>query len=242
MKPIDVPGTACPHCGYDNKIRHNGPGMLGETVLKDQYQVGRMLGRGGFGVTYMGYDLNLKRRVAIKEYYPGQLVAREAGKETLSAVTGSEEDYRRGCQRALRESQVAANLGQIYGVVQVYNVFTTNNTVYIIMEYVEGETLTKLVESRKTKPTIQEAIQLLQPVKVGNIRIAYPVITVDNLVIFAGGVSKTHIDAFSMATVFLVYDPDDIGISLGVCIGNGAGAILGAIINDHDFHPFSAGQ
>ena len=163
MNPIDAPEAVCPLCGHDNHIRDNGPGLLGHTLLQNQYLVGRVLGRGGFGVTYLGFDLNLERRVAIKEFFPSHLVMRTHDNQTLSALTGSETDYEHGRQRALKESQVAARMGQIYGVVQVYNVFSANNTVYIIMEYVEGDTLTQYIE-KHPRMTVADAIEVLSPV------------------------------------------------------------------------------
>ena len=84
MNPIPEAGAICTHCGHNNRTRDNGPGMLPETVLNDQYQVGRVLGRGGFGVTYIGYDLSMERKVAIKEYFPTHLVMRESNSCSLS--------------------------------------------------------------------------------------------------------------------------------------------------------------
>ena len=66
MAQLNTVLETCPMCGWDNRNRVNGEGMLEQTVLKERYIVGRALGRGGFGVTYVGYDVNLKRRVAIK--------------------------------------------------------------------------------------------------------------------------------------------------------------------------------
>ena len=163
MEELNTPGQVCPHCGHDNQIRTNGAGLLGETILSGQYQVGRVLGRGGFGITYIGYDLNLQCRIAIKEYFPSHLVLRDSNNRTLSAISGSEGDYQKGCQRALRESRMAAGLGQIPGVVQVYNGFVDNNTVYIVMEYIDGLTLNDYVEAR-SKLTLEAAMDLLSPV------------------------------------------------------------------------------
>lgn len=96
MRLLNTPGEICSHCGHDNRSRKNGLGMLGECVLANQYQIGRTLGRGGFGVTYVGYDLQLANRVAIKEYYPAHLVLRGKDDMSLSAIEGGEEGYRKG--------------------------------------------------------------------------------------------------------------------------------------------------
>jgi serine/threonine protein kinase len=81
MRELDAPGTVCPHCGYDNT---NDPKKQPShvlscgTILNGQYMVGRSLGQGGFGITYIGYDLNLEIPVCIKEYYPEGYASRSA--------------------------------------------------------------------------------------------------------------------------------------------------------------------
>ena len=70
MSKLNDGNYACPSCGYDNSHRMNDAGYLPCAMLAGQYVVGRALGRGGFGITYLGYDLNLGRKVAIKEYFP----------------------------------------------------------------------------------------------------------------------------------------------------------------------------
>ena len=164
MEHLDAPNGVCPHCGYDNRIRDNGSGMLGSIILDNQYQIGRVLGRGGFGVTYIGYDTKLQTRVAIKEYYPAHLVARGKDDLTLSALAGNDDSYQKGLEHALRESRVAAGLRHVPGVVQVHNVFTANNTVYIVMDYVDGDTLSNYVQENSGMLTLPKVLNVLGPV------------------------------------------------------------------------------
>ena len=166
MQPIDSQQAICPHCGYDNHVRDNGPGYLPEVLLYRQYRIGKMLGRGGFGVTYIGYDINLERRVAVKEYFPRDLAARDPNAMTLSAYSDCAEAFKSGCERALRESRMAANLGRIPGIVMVHNAISENNTIYIIMEYVDGVTLSAYVKEHGGKLSFAEALELLEPIAV----------------------------------------------------------------------------
>ncbi|MDO5112697.1 MAG: leucine-rich repeat protein, partial [Clostridia bacterium] len=107
------------------------------------YLIGRALGQGGFGITYIAMDLNLEIRVAIKEYYPEGLVSRDGtGRGTVFAHTGQGETaYAQGRERFLKEARVLAQFQYLPGVVTVREFFAANNTAYIVMEYIEGATL-----------------------------------------------------------------------------------------------------
>src|SRR5580692_3378183 len=66
--------TVCPRCNwYDGMQADTGLYLRPGTVLKDQYIIGRMLGHGGFGITYIGWDTHLEIKLAIKEYLPTSL-------------------------------------------------------------------------------------------------------------------------------------------------------------------------
>ena len=78
MAPREGDGP-CPHCGFDENTYQPSPHHLRPgTILAGKYLLGRVLGEGGFGITYVGWDLNLEIKVAIKEYYPNGYVTRES--------------------------------------------------------------------------------------------------------------------------------------------------------------------
>lgn len=163
MHRLNEPGSICPHCGYDNRVRVNDNGYLGDVVIQGQYYIGKALGRGGFGITYRAMDLYLERVVAIKEYFPATMAARDTGTTTMRTYTGSEQEYARGCQRAMDEGRMVARIGHVPGVVQIHNVFQANNTVYIVMEYVGGMTLANLVRGFGGRMPWQVVYALLEP-------------------------------------------------------------------------------
>ena len=69
----------CPHCGYDLQNMQAAPHQLQPfTILNGKYVVGKVIGEGGFGITYLGADINLGMPVAIKEFYPNGFVTRES--------------------------------------------------------------------------------------------------------------------------------------------------------------------
>ena len=97
----------CPRCGYrngtaDSSMLYLRPG----TVLAGKYLVGRVLGHGGFGVTYLGFNTQLEIKLAIKEYLPGDLATREPGSPTISVYSGEKSDiFRHGLERFIDEAK-----------------------------------------------------------------------------------------------------------------------------------------
>ncbi|MCD8354775.1 MAG: serine/threonine protein kinase, partial [Clostridiales bacterium] len=163
--PLRV-GESCPHCGltqgtYTPAPHHLPPG----TVLAGRYLVGRVLGEGGFGITYIGCDLRLEMKVAIKEYFPVDQVSRFSDNSLSVLVrTGSgEREYNNGLNRFLREARVMARMEKQPQIVLVRDFFEANNTAYIVMEYVEGTNLLELVEQRGGRIPAGELLPLIEP-------------------------------------------------------------------------------
>lgn len=130
----------CPYCGESLAISDSSPQYLPPgTVLQGKFIVGKPLGAGGFGNTYIGWSQILLRRVAIKEYYPEQITSRMPDGVTVSVTEGTlRQRFRNGLQQFLEEARSVANLQDVRGVVEIYNFFEANGTGYIVMEYLEG--------------------------------------------------------------------------------------------------------
>lgn len=157
----------CEHCGWDER-RQNEPHQLPiGTILENKYVVGRVLGQGGFGITYMGWDTMLEIPIAIKEYFPTGLVARESSVSTqVSSYGTAGERFQESRERFLREAKALAKFSAIPQIVHIYNFFQANNTAYIIMEYAEGVTLRDYVR-RNGALSQDQALSLLGPVMIG---------------------------------------------------------------------------
>ncbi len=156
----------CERCGFD-ETKANAPHQLPlGTVLRDQYVVGRVLGQGGFGITYLGWDQHMGRPVAIKEYYPNHLVTRDTSHSL--EVTGLENNHRQsfytGRDRFLREAQALARFTQVPEIVRVYTCFEAHNTAYIIMEYLQGVDLRGFVRGHGGRLTPEMTLEVLKPV------------------------------------------------------------------------------
>ncbi|MFI3223515.1 MAG: serine/threonine-protein kinase [Methylococcaceae bacterium] len=133
----------CVQCGWSpDQYSETGLYLSPGTILNNQYQIGKMLGHGGFGITYLAWDNLLHRRLAIKEYMPRDFATRNATNSTISIYAGAAtESFAYGLERFLDEARTLAKFQQHAGIVSVLNVFYGNSTGYMVMEYVEGRTL-----------------------------------------------------------------------------------------------------
>ena len=155
---------ACPVCGFIERDfvpeKHHLPPR---TILKGQYLVGCALGEGGFGITYIGWDLFLHIPVAIKEYFPSGVVIRDQGQCTVSVFAGKDEQsFLKGRESFFREAQKVARFDNNPGVVSVKNCFIENGTAYIIMEYISGINLGVYASKRGGKLGFEETLRLLE--------------------------------------------------------------------------------
>ena len=155
----------CPRCGYAEGTSVESPlHMEPATVLHGRYVIGRVLGSGSFGVTYIAWDTVLQIKVAVKEYLPGEFSTRAMGQTKVSVYNGNkEEQFHQGMMQFVKEAQRLAKLQKETGIVKVYDSFHENDTAYIIMEYLSGETLSARLEREGSVPA-KELLMLLLPV------------------------------------------------------------------------------
>lgn len=99
-------------------------------MLGSQYYLGRVIGNGGFGITYLALDCMERRRVIVKELYPKQDVRRDQSTGTLIPVQGQEDFYHKLKQRFREEAQVLYSFRDEPSVLDVYRLMEENNTVY----------------------------------------------------------------------------------------------------------------
>lgn len=150
----DRSADSCPYCHaplknieWDAK-RYLKPG----TILQNKFFVGRAIGKGGFGNTYMGWNEVLQCKVAIKEYFPTNLTARGDDGVTVSVISGDTQGYfKAGLEQFLEEARNVASLQDVKGVVRIYNFFEENGTGYIIMEFLEGMDVKNILRERGNK-------------------------------------------------------------------------------------------
>ncbi len=114
-----------------------------------EYELVRVLGHGGFGITYLGYDHNLDKAVAVKEYLPVDLAGRTTGHSVVPQTEAYRADFAWGQERFLDEARTLARFAH-RNIVQVHRFFEAHDTAYIVMEYAEGETLAERLKRQGT--------------------------------------------------------------------------------------------
>lgn len=166
MAQLNEAGEKCPVCGKENTGTIPAHHLLPGTILNGKFYVGEALGEGGFGITYIGRDVKLDMKVAIKEFYPNGYVNRSntiSPQVNDSVTEGRRDFFEKGRERFLKEAQILAKFSGEPGVVDVRDFFEENNTAYIIMEFLDGVDL-KTYLKRNGTLTPEHTIQLLMPV------------------------------------------------------------------------------
>lgn len=156
----------CPCCGFDlDQQKQDYPVALTPgTMLNNRYYVGRVLGQGGFGITYVALDANINAKVAVKEFMPSELATRLDG-VTVSVYSGDKaEAFRYGEERFLEEAKTLAQFIGNPNIAGVSNYFTENQTSYFVMDYIEGVSFKSYIASMGGKVPLSDALNVMMPV------------------------------------------------------------------------------
>lgn len=130
--------------------------MLGE------YEIDTILGSGGFGITYKAFDHNLQRHVAIKEYFPSGIAERVDGAGVKFTNAEQAEIFTWGLSRFEEEARMLARFRHA-NILRVAQVIRANETAYIVLEYLEGQTLSQWLATLDRRLTQQELDRLVKP-------------------------------------------------------------------------------
>jgi hypothetical protein len=159
------PTAICEACGWDDRREQDVQVALPyRTVLHDQYVFGRALGHGGFGITYIGWDLNLDMKVAIKEFLPGDSATRSGDGRTVTPYSGQREYFDWGLNKFLDEGRALARFNGHPNIVTVLNFFREHGTGYLVMSYVPGRTFQEYLDEQGGRIAPGIAARILMPV------------------------------------------------------------------------------
>ena len=157
---------ACPRCGYDPASDEGKYpiALRAGSILNGRYIVGRVLGQGGFGITYLAQDYQTKGLVAIKEYLPTEFAGRTTGTCAVQVYSGDRrENFEYGKEQFLAEAKTLAEFIGNDHIVRIYSYFEEYGTAYLAMEYIDGESLDKYMRHFGGRLTVEQANELLIP-------------------------------------------------------------------------------
>jgi serine/threonine protein kinase len=156
----------CPKCGSAfNLPPKNSLQLKPRTMLRDQYLVGRALGHGGFGITYLAWDVGLEAKLAVKEYMPNGVAGRASGDTKVLAYSDqTKPEFDWGLDRFLDEARTLKKFSKYPGIVSVDTIFRDNGTAYLVMEYLDGWTFEDFVKRRGGKIAWETALRIMLPV------------------------------------------------------------------------------
>ena len=132
------------------------------TELAGDYRIDRVLGAGGFGVTYLADEMALSRAVTIKEYFPSDFAARTNGLDASPRSQDCAGDYRWGLDRFIAEAQILAKFDHSH-IVKVYRTFKANNTAYMVLHWEEGQSLKSWLKTLGRAPRQKELDRIIAP-------------------------------------------------------------------------------
>ncbi len=155
-------GAMCAQCGYFDRGPENPQQLAPRTILQGKYVIGRALGQGGFGITYLACDLAENKKLAIKEYFPLQISTRAHDHLTVSPISiKNRQDLDYGLAKFVEEGKALARFRNHPGVVSMLDFFHANGTAYIVMVYVEGRDLKEYLNQRGGKISFDAALKIL---------------------------------------------------------------------------------
>ena len=181
-------------CGWHEDSRNDRHQLPAGSSLAGRYMVGRVLGEGGFGITYLGWSMKQNKKVAIKEFYPGKkMVVRESDGYTVTPLPDPQKQKRfeSGRDKFFYESQVLAAFDADPNIVNVEDFFKENNTSYIVMEFLEGVTFNQYLYAHGAM-SLDETLTKLAPLvnaleRIHNKKLLHRDISPDNIMLTSDG-------------------------------------------------------
>src|SRR5579871_5773336 len=162
----DTGDEICPKCGAPFDLQpKNSLQLKPRTILREQYLIGRALGHGGFGITYLTWDIGLETKLAVTEYMPNGVAGRSSGSTKVLAYSdATQQEFEWGLDRFLEEARTLKKFSRYPGIVSVDTIFRENGTAYLVMEHLDGWTFEDFVKKRGGKVGVETALRILLPV------------------------------------------------------------------------------
>lgn len=195
MRPLGETGR-CSFCGMKQDEYNPIPRcLLPGTRLADRYILGKVLGEGSFGITYIGWDSRLQIPVAIKEYFPSEMVSRDVicgnGNKVYLYENAKKNHYQEDIKKFLNEAKCLSKFNEVEGIVSVLDFFYENETAYIVMQFIDGVSVKEYIKENG-KISGRQLLSAMRPVllaleKVHRTGIVHRDISPDNIMIKKDG-------------------------------------------------------
>lgn len=155
-------GIRCPSCNYQNQGMGAHFSLAPGVQLKQRYWIGRVLGKGGFGITYLALDGRSRRRCAVKEYFPSEFSARGRYDVSVTALTLSQEEaYQHEIEKFMEEARCLHDMSNIKSIVNIWDCFRENGTAYFVMDFLDGWTLRQEFKANGERIPYEKATAIL---------------------------------------------------------------------------------
>lgn len=171
MNEIENPNQICPICGYhkgESEKTQKSSYLRPGTIVGEKYLLGKVLGMGGFGITYLAKNLETGDILALKEYFPSEIAYRDVYGTSGKNVSVDGSQRRRFYEIGLRNFEKEANnlllFQNLDGIVKTKNYFQENETAYLVMEYVKGISLKAYLRKRKKPLAQKQILKMIKPV------------------------------------------------------------------------------
>ncbi|MBQ8395527.1 MAG: protein kinase [Oscillospiraceae bacterium] len=162
MEQIDD-STACPFCGYSDSTVYNPSYLAPKTVLDGRYVVGRLISYNGESALYIGYDNISGDKVFVKEYMPDALCSRSKSGPELCVDHGSVVQYKNYMSEFVELNKSLSRLRTMSHIVAPIDMFSQNNTAYVILQYTEAITLKQYLADNAGELTWEQVKKLFPP-------------------------------------------------------------------------------
>ncbi len=197
-------GDICPFCGYSEDSPYFHSYLAPHTVINDRYIVGKVISYNGESVTYLGYDTITGKKVKICEYFPETLSKRESDGLSVRANYESQIHFKAYMSDFIDIAQKLSRMKTLTCITQVLNICHQNNTVYSILEYVDGISLKTYLKKRGSMLEWSETLDLFLPIiktlsMVHDDGLIHRGLSSDSIILSRSGVAK--IDAFCISAV-----------------------------------------
>ncbi len=159
----ELNGNVCCKCGYDTDSDMPEQYALAVgTILKGRYLIGKVIGKGGFGITYLTYDMRLEKTAAVKEYFPKGMAVRGADNISVEVLARQQQKaFSDGMEKMYREAALLSDFKENEDILSIFDVFKENDTAYYAMEFINGITLKEYI-SQNGKITEGQAVYILR--------------------------------------------------------------------------------